>query len=115
MLDSSILKILENSKNDEVRRGREKSAERKDNAEQSEAQCSGNRDLVKKCTETTKVEKADKVEIDRITEPPAKKPPKVEDENYEQAEAQCSGIQASKALQLVGNCTATTVEQAEKI
>lgn len=80
--------------------------------EQNEAQCNRNHDdLVKNCT----AEKADKVEIDQIPEPPAKKPQQVEDENYKEAEAECSGIQALKALQLVGNCTATTVEQAEKI
>ena len=64
-------------------------------------------DLVKNCT----VEKAAKMEIHQIPEPPAKKSRQVEDENHEDAEAECSGIQASKALQLVGNCTATTVEQ----
>ena len=109
---------FKNLRKQQKRRSAERKREdcdRKDNAEQSDAQCSGNKDLVKNCTVTTKVGKANKMKIDHITEPPAKKPRKLGDKNYEQAEAQCSGSKAWKALQLVGNCTATTVEQAEKI
>ena len=80
-------------------------AERK--REQNETRNQNQDHLVKNCT----VEKADKMEIDQIPEPPAKKSQQGEDENHEDAEAKCSGIRASKALHLVGNCTATTVEQ----
>ena len=59
---------------------------RKDDAKQTDARCSGKQDLFEKlyCTVTTAAEKADKMEINQIPETPAKKPRKVENENYEQ-------------------------------
>ena len=68
---------FKNLRKQQKRRSAERKREecdRKDSAEQSDAQCSGNQDLVKYCTVTTKVGKADKMKIDHITEPPAKSP-----------------------------------------
>ena len=61
-IDGFNLKNLRNSRNDEGRRGREKRVTEKNNAEEREAQCNGNQDVVKNCTVTTAVEKAGKME-----------------------------------------------------
>ena len=106
--------MIEKNKNDEGRRGREEST-RERTRKKLMHNLAETRILSRKASKNcivTAAEKIDKMEV----EVSAKKPRIVEDNAVEKtkAEEQCNRLQASKASQLVGNCSATTVDHGEK-